>query len=131
MENHVFNQIIEEQVERCTSVLMKKQQEYATADRLHNFNVSAEMQGLKPRQALAGMMAKHVISIYDMCWDENTFDLDIWNEKITDNINYLLLLRAVVEDEQEGKEYVELHADNEVFRVETGRKKYKMPDPQE
>jgi hypothetical protein len=26
-------------------------------------------------------------------------DLDVWNEKITDHINYLLLLRAIVEEE--------------------------------
>jgi hypothetical protein len=45
------------------------------------------------------MMAKHTISIYDMCYgDRNgkTYSLELWDEKITDSINYLLLLKALV-----------------------------------
>jgi len=44
------------------------------------------------------MMAKHTVSIYDMCGSGEIYDIAKWDEKITDHINYLLLLRALVED---------------------------------
>ena len=38
--------------------------------------------------------------IYDMCFAEGvTYDLDTWNEKITDSLNYLFLLNAIVKEE--------------------------------
>lgn len=46
------------------------------------------------------MMAKHIISIYDMCFSEQAdYDQSIWNEKITDTLNYLFLLNALVREE--------------------------------
>lgn len=52
------------------------------------------------QRALAGMMAKHIISIYDMCFSEQAaYDQSIWNEKITDTLNYLFLLNALVREE--------------------------------
>ena len=48
------------------------------------------------------MMAKHIISIYDMCFtDQKTFELAVWEEKITDSLNYLFLLKAVIKEELE------------------------------
>ena len=91
-----FNQIIKEQFELCESVLCSKAKEYATEDRLHNFKMAAGMMGCEPREALAGMMAKHTISIYDMCRAEDMAPMMLWDEKITDSINYLLLLKALV-----------------------------------
>jgi len=98
-----FNNIVEEQIARSTSVLIKKAGEYATEDRLHNFKVAAELQACTPKQALAGMMAKHTVSVYDLCLSEKPISIDMWNEKITDSINYLLLLRAVVEEDLKKK----------------------------
>lgn len=47
------------------------------------------------------MMAKHIVSLYDMCYaDRETFDMDTWDEKITDSLNYLFLLKAIVEEGQ-------------------------------
>ena len=101
MKTEQFEKIVQEQINRCTSVLIDKAKEYATADKLHNFKVAAEMQNCTPQQALAGMMAKHTVSIYDMCNSGNDYPMELLNEKITDHINYLLLLRAVVEEEKE------------------------------
>lgn len=101
MKTEQFEKIVQEQINRCTSVLIDKAKEYATADRLHNFKVAAEMQDCTPRHALAGMMAKHTVSVYDMCNSGNDYPMELWDEKITDHINYLLLLRAVVEEEKE------------------------------
>ena len=72
-----FNVLTEEQMDRSSSVLSDKAKEYATEDRLHNFKVAAALQGVTPVQALAGMMSKHTVSI-----------------------NYLLLLNAMVREQE-------------------------------
>jgi hypothetical protein len=94
-----FKRIVEWQVTRCLDTLIVKAAEYATEDRLHNFKVAAEVQGTTPRQALMGMMAKHTVSIYDMGMSDKSFPIGMWDEKITDHINYLLLLKALVVEE--------------------------------
>jgi len=94
-----FNTVVAAQIKKSTDVLCVKANEYATEDRLHNFKVASELQGCTQRQALAGMMAKHTVSVYDLCMAETMGSRDLWDEKITDHINYLLLLRAVVEEE--------------------------------
>ena len=101
MNNEEFNRVIKEQIDRSMQTLVHKAAEYATdVDRLHNFKVAAELQGKTPRESLAGMMAKHTVSVYDMCMDDETiYDSDMINEKIGDHINYLLLLRAIFEEE--------------------------------
>lgn len=93
-----FDKIIHEQVDRSLNVLIAKGDEYATEDRLHSFKAAAVLQQETPIQALAGMLAKHTVSIYDMCKSDKEFSIDKWNEKITDHVNYLLLLRALIED---------------------------------
>ena len=105
MTTETFNRIITEQIERSTNVLIKKAGEYATEkDRLHNFKVAAALQGISVKEALAGMMCKHTVSVYDMCRDRKPHSIEMWNEKITDSINYLLLLRAVVEESEDNNE---------------------------
>lgn len=98
MDHTRFAQIIDEQLDRCREVLVVKAAEYATEDRLHNFKVAAEMQGNSMDQALAGMMAKHTVSIYDMIHSGMAYSRAQWDEKITDHLNYLLLLRAIVDE---------------------------------
>lgn len=99
MDSKTFETIIEEQITTCRDILIKKAGEYATEDRLHNFKVAAALQLENPKQALAGMMAKHTVSVYDMCRSGKKYPIELWNEKITDHINYLLLLKAVVEED--------------------------------
>ena len=93
-----FNEIVADQIKRSTDTLCIKAKEYATEDRLHNFKTAAALQGTTPKQALAGMMAKHTVSVYDMCMSPSDFSQAMWDEKITDHINYLLLLRAVIQE---------------------------------
>jgi hypothetical protein len=101
MDSLDFEQVIQEQIKRSTDMLIKKAEEYATdTDRLHNFKVASSMQGCTPAQALGGMMAKHTVSVYDMIRDDKPHSIAVWNEKITDHINYLLLLRAIVDEHQ-------------------------------
>ena len=98
MKTEEFNKIMNWHIEHCKATLNNKATEYATGDRLHNFKIAAEIQNTTAVQALAGMMAKHTVSIYDMCRD-GCNDLDMWSEKITDHINYLLLLAALVRED--------------------------------
>lgn len=97
MTSKQFDKLLEEQMERCRSLLCSKAREYATEDRLHNFKVAAALEGVTPERALAEMMAKHTVSIYDMCMS-GTYPLELWQEKISDSINYLLLLNALMMD---------------------------------
>lgn len=100
MEQNTFQNIIGEQVARSTSMLASKNAAYnPNDDKLRAFKTAAALKHTTVRSALAGMMVKHTTSVYDMCESDETFSMDTWNEKITDHINYLLLLRAVVEEE--------------------------------
>ena len=55
--------------------------------------------GWEPLRRLAGMLAKHIVSLYDMCFDDGThYDISTWDEKITDSLNYLFLLKAIVKE---------------------------------
>lgn len=101
MTSEKFNTIAEEQLAYCAGLLGVKNTEYhGEDDRLHTFKSAAVMEGITPKQALAGMMAKHTISIYDMC-KEGEYPTEKWTEKITDHINYLLLLKAMIIEEEE------------------------------
>ena len=100
MNSEWFEKVIKEQIKTCEDVLIGKAKEYATDDdRLHNFKNAAGMMSCDPKEALAGMMAKHTISVYDMCRSGKDYPIELWSEKITDHINYLLLLKAVVEED--------------------------------
>ena len=52
-----------------------------------------------PKAALFGMFSKHLISLSDMCMNKRKHPKEVWSEKITDSINYLLILAAIVEEE--------------------------------
>jgi len=101
MLNDDFMKAIEDQLEISKDILLSKNSGYAKGDtdRLHTFNRAAALKGITPREALSGMMLKHTISVYDLCADEDPHSLDVWTEKITDHINYLLLLKAVIIEE--------------------------------
>lgn len=102
MTGKEFKECMERTVARCVATLSEKAGEYATDDRLHNFKVAAKIQGISPLAALAGMMAKHTVSVYDLVQkheEGEEISLDMWDEKIGDHINYLILLRAILEEE--------------------------------
>jgi hypothetical protein len=96
MESKQFNNIIASTLHDCVDTLCNKAKEYATEDRLHNFKVAAGLQDCTHIQALGGMMCKHTVSVFDMINTGKDYPLEMWNEKIGDSINYLLLLKALV-----------------------------------
>lgn len=110
MNAEKYNEIINDRILKCTQVLCAKSDEYATADKLHNFKVAANLQGCTPIKALAGMMCKHTVSVYDLIRDNEygkQIPKELWEEKIVDSINYLLILTALIE-EQEGEKVCSL-----------------------
>ncbi len=100
MTSDSFDQRIADMLTHCQSTSCGKAKEYATdTDRLHNFKTAAALQDVSTTQALAGMMAKHTVSVYDMC-KGGKYPIELWREKIGDHINYLLLLWAMVQENE-------------------------------
>lgn len=98
MQVEQFNKIVDGTLGHCRDVLIVKAKEYATDDRLHNFKKAANLEDTTPEKACVGMMAKYIVSVYDMVGSGESYPDAVWDEKIGDSINYLLLLRALVED---------------------------------
>lgn len=103
MKEEDLKKIMEKQFERCMVVMLGKSIEYTEGsdDKLEHFRAAAALMGVTPEAALMGMMSKHLVSVADMCMDQRgsgAYSMDRWDEKITDSINYLLLLRAIVEE---------------------------------
>ena len=72
MTQKEFQAVFREQVRQCEGLLIQKAKEYTgdNPDRLSAFKAAAAIQDSTPQRALAGMMAKHIISIYDMCYTD-------------------------------------------------------------
>ena len=112
MDTRTFDAVVDMQLLDCLQTLRNKAEEYATdGDRLHNFKVAAHLQHVMPRRALSGMMAKHVISIFDMCASDAEYSDALWNEKIKDTINYCLLLKAIIQEEKQKEQPKQLPLD--------------------
>ena len=96
-----FNDIVTKQMKKCWETLFNKGNEYSVqGDRLSHFKKAAAVMDSTPKAALFGMLSKHLISLSDMCMDKRKHPKEVWSEKITDSINYLLILAAIVEEEQ-------------------------------
>jgi len=119
MQGEQFNAVVEMMLERTKKVLVKKGKEYTMdGDRLGNFKRAAALELTSPEMSLRGFMTKHVVSIYDMidqlikldCDSEagdcpsELINYDMWLEKTTDTINYLILLIALLEERKSGQE---------------------------
>lgn len=97
MNRTAFAKLVKARCKKIVSSLVTKQREYASgSDCLHNFKRAAELRRCSPKQALFGMLTKHLVSLVDMVESDTPYTLDIWNEKLGDSINYLILLEAIV-----------------------------------
>lgn len=107
MNSTDFTEIVLKQFERCHELLNLKESEYSEGkDRLDQFKKGAAFRGKHSYDVLAGMMLKHTTSIYDLINKESEgfpVGIGMWEEKITDHINYLLLLLALIIDVQSNK----------------------------
>lgn len=100
MKNAEFNKIVNEQLKYCRELLIKKGTEYSnTTDRLVNFKDGSLITGLSAKGTLWGYLSKHLTSLKTMIESYKMYPKEQWIEKITDSINYLILLRALVSEE--------------------------------
>lgn len=103
MNDQQFEDIIQARVKKCLDMLGMKAKEYARGDRLHNFHHAGALLRCSPEKALLGFLAKHLVSIIDMIEANDmgaATPMAIWDEKIGDAINYLLLLDACLKREE-------------------------------
>jgi len=96
-----FSELVARRQACCRQVLEFKAGEYAPDDdRLSNFKTAAMLQSATPERALAGMLAKHVVALFDFIRTGET-DTARWEEKLTDTHNYLYLLEALLHERLE------------------------------
>lgn len=101
MTHEEFYVVFNEQIKKCEDVLIAKGKEYAANDdRLFNFKQVAKLNQVDAMEALWGMCSKQIVSIADFIKTNSIYPrpLEVWDEKITDVINYLILLRAILRE---------------------------------
>ena len=58
----------------------------------------ASLKSEPPEQALVGLLAKQIVSVFNMSKFSLKYSEEEWDEKIGDSINYLLLLYAMLQE---------------------------------
>ena len=116
-----YKTTINNMIAYCQDLINDKLIQYANKnDVFKTFNEAAELQEILPEQALFGMMAKHIGSIrnmldkiekdiYSMTVNDAEgaeYSLNIWKEKIGDNITYLLILYAMISSRIDEQAYL-------------------------
>ena len=99
--NHVdFDRLVEQETQRMKDVMCSKSTDYSAADdKLFNFKLAAEVDGVSPIEALRGMWLKHRTSIrqgLDELIDGKCRPEKWWIEKLTDDRNYSILLQGLL-----------------------------------
>ncbi len=97
-----FDKIVNNRLDAIEQTLSNKAKEYSTdTDKLHNFNVAAQMNNETREKALWGMATKHLVSVKDIidATTKGNFPSNAMiDEKIGDLINYLVLLEACLKE---------------------------------
>lgn len=100
MNNEKFNSVVKYMMNRCGNVLIRKGKEYAgdNEDRLVDFKSAAGLTGETPVKVALSYMCKHVVSVYSLA-RRGVKDAALWDEKLGDLINYCILIRALIAEE--------------------------------
>jgi hypothetical protein len=101
MTDAEFDAVLQNRLKKIGEILGLKAQEYARGDRLSNFKKAAVAMSGTPAQTCVAFWMKHVISICDLANDGamgRMASVAMWEEKIGDSINYLVLLEAIVKE---------------------------------
>lgn len=112
MKHNDFIDTVNDTLKHCCELLLTKGVEYNSDedDRLAVFKQTAAFERTTPQRALFGMLAKHLISVQNMCDTEiRDYSAERWLEKIGDAINYLLLLEGLVKEEYQKEAKHEKH----------------------
>ncbi len=101
MDIQTFDKLVERETQRMKDVMCSKSADYADGtDKLFNFKLAAELDGISSIEALRGMWLKHRCSLRQGL-DELLDGKDCrpeawWIEKFTDDRNYSILLQALL-----------------------------------
>ena len=91
-----FEEIVNSRLTYCKKLLVEKGKEYSrNGDRLWNFKLASKIASNTPEMALKGMLIKHWVSILDMIDNPSAVTPVMINDKLSDNINYTLLLEGL------------------------------------
>lgn len=97
----IMKKVLKKTFEVISKTIKEKHSEYATNDDYHNFRSSSILLNETIPEAIVGMMIKHTISIYDMICEYAegaNFEFEKWEEKIKDNIIYLINLYCYLDE---------------------------------
>jgi len=101
LENDAYK-IMEFRLAAVRQKLIAKSIEYSTSeDKLHNFKRAAKINNCSTFKALQGMKAKHDVSILDIIDKLDKGEhvpFELFEEKVTDSIAYLLLLEMLIRE---------------------------------
>lgn len=110
MSEKEFEEILAERLDKIRNVLGTKAKEYVrNGDRLHNFNVGAQLEGISRERVIHSFMLKHYISYLDML---NDIDKGIMpteayvDEKLGDLINYMIIMEQSIKNKIKSKEAI-------------------------
>jgi len=100
-----FKKLAEKRFAYCLDLMVNaKHKEYSrNDDKLYNFKRAGHILNITPEKALAGMLSKHLVSVLDIA-DESGMENIVpkkLDEKISDAINYLVLLEALIKERQD------------------------------
>ena len=108
MNTERFNILLKHWEERIKNTLEKKGKEYSSEeDKLLNFKQGATISGNTPETVLWNYMLKHYISltgiIKELENEGNEPNYDVFIEKTSDIVNYLILLDALICERRENR----------------------------
>lgn len=96
MTQEKFDAILENRIATMRTTLASKSKEYAKgSDKLYNFKRAAQIERTTPEKAWLGMWMKHIVSVIDIVEAPENIPVALLEEKISDSINYLVLLEAM------------------------------------
>lgn len=95
-----FNNTMLDLLEKVKNIMLSKANQYNEnpSDRFDQFKKASTLTKISPVRTLYGMWVKHIISLSDMISSEKQYPRELWEEKIIDNINYLLLLAGAIKE---------------------------------
>ena len=99
MTRKEFNEFVTGFLDDCLRVLREKSEEYADdADVLIQFKLAGALRRQSPAQALIGMWIKHITAIITEI-DGGVTRPGLLRERLIDNINYSLILWALLNED--------------------------------
>lgn len=102
MNQNKFSNLVQARIKKCLVTLAVKSTDYASKeDRLHNFKSGATLTGQTELQFAFSLASKHIIALRDKISKKEYLTDEFIEEKITDIINYMILIEAIREEDED------------------------------